>query len=72
MIHIIVDDDQAKLIAECVENIAILDRSGRHLGFVAHDFSDEDIAIAKQRQNSSERRYTTQEVMDYLNSLDQK
>jgi hypothetical protein len=69
MRHIVVDDDQARMIAEASEGIEIRDRQGNHLGFVAHGFTDDDIAIAKQRLASDERRYTTKEVMDHLDSL---
>ena len=49
MQHIVVNDEQAKIISESPESIEIRDRSGKHLGYVAHGFTDEDIAIAKQR-----------------------
>ncbi len=72
MQHIVVNDEQAKIISESPESIEIRDRSGKHLGYVAHGFSDEDIAIAKQRLASDEPRYTTQEVLDHIQSLEQK
>lgn len=66
MHHIIVDDQQAKLISESTESVEIRDPRGRHLGYVAHGFTDEDIAIAKDRLASAEPRYTTQEVLKPL------
>ncbi len=69
MHHIVVDDQQAKLISEATESVEIRDPRGRHLGYVAHGFSDEDLAIAKDRLASDEPRYTTQEVLDHLQSL---
>ena len=72
MFHITVDDEQAKLISESTSSIEIRDRNGRHLGYVAHGFSNEDIAIAKQRAASMQPRFTTQQVLDYLGSLEQK
>ncbi len=42
--HIVVNDEQAKIISESPDSIEIHDRSGKHLGYVAHGFSDEDIA----------------------------
>jgi hypothetical protein len=47
MQHIIVDDQQAKIISEATELVEIRDPRGRHLGYVAHGFTDEDLAIAK-------------------------
>lgn len=68
---IIVDDEQAKLIRQHSENIEIRDRSGKRLGFVAHGFSEDDFAIALQRLNSDEPRYTTQQVLSHIESLAQ-
>ena len=72
MPHIVVDEQQAKVISEATENVEIRDPRGTHLGYVAHGFTDEDIAIARQRIASAEPRYTTQEVLDHLRSLERK
>lgn len=70
MPHIVVDDDQARIISESTGNIEIRDRTGKHLGSVAHDFTDEDIAIARERQASDEPRYSTREVLEHIQSLE--
>jgi hypothetical protein len=70
MRHIVVDDQQAKLITETKDTLEIRDVQGRLLGYVAHRFTDDDIAIAKQRLASGGPRYTTQEVLDHLRSLE--
>ena len=67
---IVVDDQQAKLITETKETLEIRDPQGRHIGYLAHLYTDEDIAIARQRLASGEPRYTTQEVLDHLRSLE--
>ncbi len=72
MPHIVVDDEQAKIISESAESIEIRDRNGRHLGYVAHGFTEEDIAVAKQRMASDEPRYTTQQVLNHIQTLEQK
>jgi hypothetical protein len=72
MHHIVVDDQQAKLISEATESVEIRDPRGRHLGYVAHGFIEEDIAIANERLASDEPRYSTQEVLDRLQSLERK
>jgi hypothetical protein len=72
MVHIVVDDQQAKLITEATDSVEIRDLHGRHLGYVVHEFSDEDIAIAKQRLAPGRPRYTTQEVLAHLRSLEQE
>jgi hypothetical protein len=72
MEHIVVNDQQARLISEATESIEIRDAKGSHLGYVAHGFTEEDIAIAKQRSASDEPRYTTAQILDHLRSLDRK
>ena len=72
MSHIVVDDEQAKVICEATDRVEIRDPRGKHLGFVAHGISDEDIAVAKQRMASNEPRYTTQEVLEHLRTLERK
>ena len=72
MPHIVVDDKQAQIIAGSTESVEIRDQHGKHLGYVAHQFTDEDIAIAKRRMASDEPRYKTQEVLDHIQSLDQQ
>ncbi len=72
MPHIVVDDQQVKIICEATDNVEVRDQNGRCLGYVAHGFTDEDIAIAKRRLTSDEPRYTTSEVLDHLQSLEQK
>ena len=69
MEHIVVDDIQAELICRTPNSIEIRDRHGRCLGYVAHGFTDEDIALAKQRMSSNEPRYSTDEVLRHLESL---
>ncbi|MEX2142832.1 MAG: hypothetical protein WD894_26485 [Pirellulales bacterium] len=70
MPHIVVDDQQARLITESSSNLEIRDQHGRRLGYVAHGFSDQDIALAKTRLASDEPRLTTQQVLDHLRSLE--
>jgi hypothetical protein len=72
MHHIVVDDQQAKLISESTDSVEIRDPQGRHLGYVAHGFTDEDIAVAKERRESDEPRYTTRQVLEHLQSLERK
>jgi hypothetical protein len=66
MPHIVVDDQQARVISESTGSIEIRDRTGHHVGLVFRGFSDEEIAIAKQRMASDEPRCTTQHVLEAL------
>lgn len=72
MPQIVVDEQQARIIAEASETVEICDRQGRHLGYVAHGFTDEDIATARKRFASDEPRYSTQEVLNHLRSLENR
>jgi hypothetical protein len=72
MIYIVVNDDQAKLISESPDGIEIRDSSGRHLGYVAHDFTDTDLALAKSRLASSQQRFETKAVIEQLRAMEVK
>jgi hypothetical protein len=75
MRHIVVDDGLARLISQAADRIEIRDLQGRLLGYVAqvvHGFTGEDVAIGRERLASNEPRYTTREVLDYLQSLQRK
>ena len=72
MPHIVVDDEQVQIIAAAKESVEVRDRNGKHRGYVTHGFTEEDIGIAKQRLASDEPRYTTQEVLDHIRSLEQE
>ena len=63
MPHIVVTDEQARIISQSPRSIEVRDRSGKHLGYVVHGFTGEDIAVAKERMASDEPRSTTQEVL---------
>lgn len=68
--YITVDDEQARIIAEGKQNVEVRDRNGNLLGFVAHGFTDEDIAIAKRRMASDQPRMTTAQLLEHLQSLE--
>jgi len=72
MPHIVVSHDQANVICSATGGVEIRDERGNHLGYVAHGFNEEDVAIARQRLASSEPRYTTREVLEHLESREAK
>ena len=39
MEHIVVNEQQARLISEATESVEIRDAKGTHLGYVAHGFT---------------------------------
>lgn len=66
MIRIIVDDEQARAIAQSTDVVEIRNREGRILGYVAHGFTADEVAVAQQRLRSEQPRFTTQEVLSRL------
>jgi len=72
MTHIVVSDDQAQIIHGATGSIEIRDGRGNCLGYVAHGFEAEDVAIAKERLASEQPRYTTSEVKEHIGARDTK
>lgn len=72
MPYIVLDDQQAQIVSETGGKVEVRDREGRHLGFVTHGFTEAEIQEAKQRAASDEPRYTTAEVLQYLESLESR
>jgi len=70
--YIVLNNDQARILSESTDLVELRDQGGRHLGFVSPGFTEEEIVVAKQRLDSSEPRYSTQEVLDHLRSLEQR
>ena len=71
MVQVIVTAAQAKLLAEAKECVEIVDASGKSLGTVVRPPSDEDVQIAKQRIEQGGKRFTTEQVISHLRSLEQ-
>jgi hypothetical protein len=67
--YIVLDETQAKIIAQAKGNVEIRDSSGRHLGYLTHGFTDQDIRIALERAASNAPRYSTVEMLNQLAAL---
>ena len=76
MAYIVLSDEQVKVISESSGTVAVRDHKGKHIGYVTTGYPDgiteEDVAIAKRRQASDQPRYTTQQVIEHLQSLENK
>ncbi|HEV3080982.1 MAG TPA: hypothetical protein VGY66_14460 [Gemmataceae bacterium] len=72
MPQIILDDEQAKLLASSLKPVEVRDRQGNLLGVIPPVWTEEEVADAKKRLASNEPRYTTAEVLEHLRSLDGK
>jgi len=70
MTQLVLSDEQARQLSQTSEPVELVDREGRHLGYVTSDFSPEEIAEAERRAGSSGPWYTTQEVLKHLESLE--
>lgn len=72
MVCIVVDDDQAKLIRNSGEGVMLRDSQGQFLGFVQLGLTDEEFAEAKRVLASDSPRYTTEQVLAHLKSLERR
>jgi hypothetical protein len=70
MVCIVVNDDQAKLIRDAGEGVMLRDSQGQFLGFVQLGLTDEEFAEAKRVLASDSPRYTTDQVLAHLKSLE--
>ncbi len=70
--HIVVSDDQARIIHGSEGGVEIRDASGNCLGYVARGFDDRDIAIAQERLASPQPRCTTGEVLEHIETREAK
>lgn len=71
MPYIVLDEAQANVVSQAKGNVEIRDRNGKHLGYLAHGFTDDDIRIARERAVSPSPRFSTAEVLDRLASREQ-
>lgn len=71
MVQVVMTEAQAKLFAAADETVEIVDANGRRLGTVLRPPSDEDVRIARERINQGGPRFTTEDVVAHLRSLEQ-
>jgi hypothetical protein len=72
MPHIVIDDDAVRILAAAREQVEVRDRKGQILGYLRPLCTEEDIAVCMERLASDAPRYTTEQVREYLRSLEQK
>lgn len=71
MTNIVLDEDQARTVAESTGVIALRDKTGKLLGYLAQRFSEDEISTARRRLATSGPRVTTAEVLAHLSGLAQ-
>lgn len=66
MVELVVTAEQAKLLADAIESVEIVDAQGNRLGFCARRFSDHEVSIAAVRAASAHAGRSTGEVLERL------
>lgn len=84
MVQIVLNDEQLEILNRACEPVVVVDRSGSTLGrlippqskaIAAQEGLDSDIALALQRMNDAANGgtfYSTEQVLDRLQALEQK
>jgi hypothetical protein len=73
MKHLVLNDEQMKVLAEAQRQIEVRDSDGRLVGYLQFvGFTVAEIEDAKRRLASDEPRYTTEQVLAHLRSLESK
>jgi len=73
MTRLVLTPEQTRLIAESREPIQVCDPHGDVLTTIEPpDFTPEEISEAAKAADSNEPRYSTQQVLDHLRSLEPK
>jgi len=72
MVELVVNAEQAKLLAEARESVEIVDAKGNRLGFFARRFSESEIQTALARAKTGGSSRSTAEVLDRINSLESR
>lgn len=71
MVKIVANRELLRELENEHEVIEFVDANGKRLGTLVRPPSDEDIRIAKERLAGDGKRYTTEEVIAHLRSLEQ-
>ena len=72
MIRLIMTDEQSRDIQAAATPIEICDQKGRPLGVLVMGVTASDISRAAAVSTSSERRNTTEEVLQHLRDSDER
>ena len=72
MTNIVLNDEQAKVITSTLKPVQVQDAKGNTLGVIQPAWTEDDIAEAKRILASKEPWFTTEQLLAYLRSLEQK
>ena len=66
MTYIVLDESQVRILSQSKGEVEVRDPQGKHLGYIAHGFTDADMRLARERATSNAPRLTTAEVLARL------
>ena len=72
MVELVVNAEQARLLAEAQESVEIVDSQGKRLGFFARPLTDRDIETARARAAAGQPGRSTAEVLERLRASDRQ
>ncbi len=73
MKHIVLNDEQMKILAETPRQVEVRDSGGHLVGYLQFvGFTPADLEEAERHLASDEPRYTTEQVLAHLRSLESK
>jgi hypothetical protein len=72
MADLILSEEQAKIVVQAANPVTVRDSKGNFLGSIAVVWTPADIAEAKRRLASGERRFTSQQVQTHLRALEEE
>lgn len=73
MVELVVNAEQARLLAEAQESVEIVDSQGKRLGFFARPFTDRDVETALARAAAAgQPGRSTADVLERLRASDRQ
>jgi hypothetical protein len=72
MTQLILNAEQSQIVAKALEPVEVCAPNGEVLGVIEPAVTREEIADAKQRLATDQPRYTTAQVLEHLQSLENR
>ena len=72
MAHIVLNEDQTRIVASAGQPVEVRDPKGNVLGVIAPIWTEEDLAEAKRILASDQPWHTTEQVLAHLRSLEEE
>lgn len=72
MAHIVLSEEQARVVMSALGPVEVRDPRGRVLGTLPPAWAEEEVAQAKRVLATNQRWHSTQDVLTHLRSLEQQ